>query len=149
MKEHTSGKKGFTLIEILIAIVIFTCAMFAGIKLINSATENNAYSRNSMTAVYWVESVVEWLRYQPVCLTVDSKTGNCKTRNKDYFGESLPFTRTIPDYQIINGIHYNLTWIVSEMPDSDSNKVDVKLEWTEKSAPRSFMITFIKGRNSG
>lgn len=141
MKKHISRNKGFTLIEILVAIVIFATAMFGGIKLINASIESNAYSRNSLNAISWAESVVEWLRYQPIYVG--------SSRNSFYYGSTLPYTRVIDPYQTINGIVYKLTWTVSGISGVNSEKVDVKLEWTEKSQPHSFMITFIKGRNSG
>jgi prepilin-type N-terminal cleavage/methylation domain-containing protein len=141
MKKHISRNKGFTLIEILVAIVIFATAMFGGIKLINASIESNAYSRNSLNAISWAESVVEWFRYQPVYVG--------SSRNDFYYGTALPFTRIIDPYQTINGIVYKLTWTVSEIQGSDSEKVDVKMEWTEKNTPHSYIITFIKGRNSG
>ena len=77
MKKYLLNNKGFTLIEILVAIIIFSTAMFGGIKLINSAIESNAYSRNALNAISWAESVVEWFRYQPVYVGSHSLQRRC------------------------------------------------------------------------
>jgi type IV pilus assembly protein PilV len=59
------GRRGFTLMELLVALVVLTTGLFALVGLLNTATRQNRTSQNLTTAVVLAEQKLEVFKNTP------------------------------------------------------------------------------------
>ncbi len=62
--KETSHKKGFTIIETLVAISILAIALTGPLSIISQALRNSFYARDQVTAFYLAQEAIEYLRNQ-------------------------------------------------------------------------------------
>lgn len=133
--------RGFTVIEILVVLLIFSVAMLGGMKLLKITVQGNDHAEDLLNAISWGKSTVENLKMAPL---YKPDTGEY---NDDIFGE-----RVHPaDVGVASGsnVFFYRSWTVYPISGSDSKRVEVKIWWDDKGTTRYYATTFIKGRNSG
>jgi type II secretion system protein I len=124
--------KGFTLIEILVALAIFAIGVLAIASIQVSATTANARSRFATEAAALAQDQVERLMLQdydpsaPAPEFIEANNGSRAYR--DQTGR------------------YVVDWIVSapDTPVNNSITITVGVDWTESGKDRSYRINFVK-----
>jgi prepilin-type N-terminal cleavage/methylation domain-containing protein len=143
MRKHDERIiKGFTVIEILITLLIFSIAMLGSMKLLKLTIQSNDYAEDLLLAMTWGKSTVENLKMIPL-YDADAPT----VLNSDIFSDG----EHRADVGIASGAttYFNRSWTVYPITGSDSKRIEVKMWWDDRGTTRYQTISFIKGRNSG
>jgi Tfp pilus assembly protein PilV len=117
MRRKTRDERGYSLIELVVSILMFTLGFIGVMKMQQQAIMGNGFSMQMGNALNIADTEVEDLRGLAVTdplLTV----GN----------------HTVPD-QTLQGVTYKLKWTVSTTAlgaTATSRQVDVRVDWTEK-----------------
>jgi len=122
--------KGFTLIELFIAIVLFAIGIVGAAKLQMAAVANNAFSLQVSQALNVAQDMIEDFKSQELTSTtfnVGTHTGT---------------TVTSPE-----GRTFNTSWTVSSISGADARDVKVTVTWKEKGISHSTSLNFVKGNN--
>jgi prepilin-type N-terminal cleavage/methylation domain-containing protein len=132
------NNRGFTLIELFIAIVLFAIGIVATAKLQMAATASNAFSFQVTDALNVAENEIERMRR----LSFTASDFNVTEGTTTHDGGT-----TVSD----SGREYNTTWTVANLSTSgvgaNSRIVTVRVAWQEKDRPHATTLSFIKGRN--
>ena len=113
----THESPGFTLIETLVALVIFGIISMAITSLMVINTQMISENRQSSEAIGYAQELLENLREVPVA-TLFSGTS----------------TRTSPA-----GTNYTITWTVTpDAPAAGRTQVSVTVGWNHKGSPRTY-----------
>jgi len=113
MNDSIKSTRGFSLIEILIAIVILSVSLLALAALMVTTTQNNSFGAHMSEATTFAQDMLEWLRVNPwanVVSGADRKTGS-------------------------TGINYDRSWVVSPNPISPNDTlrtVTITVKWNDK-----------------
>jgi len=105
--------RGFSLIEILIAIVILSISLLALASLMVTTTQNNSFGGHMTEATTFAQDMLERLRVSPwenVVSNADQVTGS-------------------------TGINYDRNWVVSPnptSPDDTLRTVSITINWNDK-----------------
>jgi general secretion pathway protein I len=94
MKRHSAGtSRGFTLIEVLVALVIVAIALGAGIKAAGALT-NNADRLAQVSAAQWcAENALTEIRLTQQNLSIGESSFSCEQLGRT-FGGTLKVTQT-------------------------------------------------------
>ena len=112
MKDSIKSR-GFSLIEILIAIVILSISLLALASLMVTTTQNNSFGGHMTEATTFAQDMLERLRVSPwenVVSNADQVTGS-------------------------TGINYDRNWVVSPnptSPDDTLRTVTMTINWNDK-----------------
>ncbi len=120
-------REGFTLIEVLVALVILSVSLLALAGLMASTTRNNAGGGHLTEAATLAQDTLERLRTSPL--------------------DRIPLNETKTDYPAgSTGIAYTRSWIaVADLP-APNNTVDtitVTVRWTDPIRLQPHVITMI------
>lgn len=127
-KKQNNLNRGFTLVETLVAVSIFTVSLLALISLLASGISDTNYAKQKLTASYLAQEGVEYLRnlrdnevlYNPTSgdagWTVFKNIANL---NPTYPSPDPKFTREI-NINVLNGDEVSISSSVSWMQGSGS-----------------------------
>ena len=124
LRKNKNNKSGFSMVEALIAAVIFAVAVVGVFATSAALKKPTVVSDKKLTAAYIGKQVLEDLRSK-----VDQRewlTGSLATYNLA-LGDHGPFTFNNPTYQVA----YNVMWTVSSVPNSDARQVLVTIQWPD------------------
>jgi prepilin-type N-terminal cleavage/methylation domain-containing protein len=128
--------KGFTVIEILVTLLIFSVAMLGSMKLLKLTVQSNDYAEDLLVAMTWGKSTVENLKMIPLY-----KPDATTELNSDIFSEGV--------HRADVSTKFMRSWTIYPITGSDSKRVEVRMWWDDRGTTRYQTISFIKGRNSG
>ena len=110
--------KGFSLVEVLIALLILSVALLALAGLMVSTTKNNSFGGSMTEAATFAQDKFEELAvssWGSVVSGVDTRTGS-------------------------TGILYTRTWTVTDNPNGTQRWVDIRVNWNDAT---SHSISFL------
>ena len=115
--ESVKEQDGFTLIEILVAISIFTFAVLGLAAGTISVTRTNQNSHLNASAINLAQAKLEDLR----AMTTTA-----------FSGLSCPSATPCSDTAVASGTTFNRQWwITTNSPVTGVNKIDVSIAWTD------------------
>lgn len=123
-----SFRKGFTLLEVLFAVVILGFGCMAALSLISSSISGNALASNNSMASFLAESQAEWIRSLNfnevpfVSGTIDKLSAQGQNCEPDCIYDSPPCEPPVCYYT-------RTTTVTAAYPTSLSHEVSIKLEW--------------------
>ena len=132
------ANNGFTLIEVLIAMAIFSIGILAvaSLQLVN--TKNNTTANIMTQATMLARAQIEQLKNENITTSADLTIGNHNDPNNP-----------IDENGAAGGI-YTRTWTVSSLPSPPFNaarKVEVAVNWNRLGQNRSVVLTTITRGN--
>jgi len=130
MMSLIHNNKGFTMIELFIAIVLFAIGIVGAARLQMAAVANNAFSLQVSEALNVAQDTIEDFKILPL----NSTTFGVGTHT----GTSV----TSPEGRI-----FSRSWTVSSISGADARDVVVTVRWQEKGMQHSTSLNFIKGNN--
>jgi type IV pilus assembly protein PilV len=141
MKQHLlSNQEGFGILDVLIALTIFTVAILALAQLQLSSLKGNALSRQRTEASYLAQSKLEELASLPYSTLVDDGSGNLDSTGADADG-----TETTA----VMGTTYRISWnIDDDNPGSDMKMVRVIVTWQDGRSSKKLALTRIHCYNN-
>jgi len=129
--NHTQNCKrgGFTLIELVVAILVFAIGIVGIMKMHQASIQANNFSMQLTDALTIANSKVDYLRRLGVSNT-SMTIGNHNTPNVSSLSTTIPYT---------------MTWNVAFTPNSVNLSRDVVLtiQWQDKAVPRSVIMPTI------
>lgn len=121
MKEQN----GFTLLEVIIALVIFSIGLLAVASMQMTAIKGNYFSGTLTEATSWAADQMETLMSLPYT-DADLAAGN----------------HTAPQEDI-----YTITWSVADDATTNNTKtITITVAWTDKGSQRTHVLQGIKAR---
>jgi type IV pilus assembly protein PilV len=111
---------GFTLLEILIAIVILSISLLALAALMATTTQNNSFGGHMTEAATFAQDQLEQLMAAPWANIVDG-------------GNTIPGS---------TGIGYTRNWVVATNADDTLKTVTITISWTDQ-VLRSISLTSV------
>jgi len=125
------NKEGFTLIEVVIAILIFAVGIMGVAKMQGEAVKGGSFGMQMTDAMNITQNQVEFLMglsYAHTSLTQG--------------------THNSPGITSDTGRNYAITWNVQDdTPVTGVKQVQVGSSWTEKTTPHQVTVSFIKGQS--
>lgn len=122
--------KGFTLIELFVAILIFAVGIVGVAKMQMAAVASNSYSLQLTQALNIAEDRIERLKND--ALTDAVLAVGAHTTGAVISDEGRTFTPS---------------WTVTAIPNATAVSVAVNVSWTEKANTFTATLNFIKGNN--
>jgi prepilin-type N-terminal cleavage/methylation domain-containing protein len=128
------NRNGFTLIEVLVALLVFAIGAVGMVKLYTYATTHEAYNEQYSNAFNVAQNQAELLKQ------VAHTTGLS-------FGTNYPCPN--PSIATSSGVIFNCTWFATNFNNNVQN-ISVTVTWTDrnKDAQRNMTFNFIKSRNT-
>ncbi len=122
--------KGFSLIEVLIALVILSVSLLALAGLMVTTTRTNSFGGHLTEAVTFAQQRLEQLRAAPYNTIVTSGA-------------------PVIEHGVHSGIDYSMSWVVAPNADNSLRRVTMAVTWND-GVPHSFsLVTLIKNPSSG
>lgn len=125
--KSLAGPKGFTLIEMLIALVILALAMLALAGLMVATTKNNSFGGHITEAATFAQDKLEDFQIAPW----DSI--GALPLNDQKFGA--------------NGITFNRNWTVATSADGNLKTITLTVNWTDRTDHSIRLIYAINKKN--
>ncbi len=137
-KTSDQARGGFTLIELVVAILIFALGIIGVAKMQSESVKGNSYAMQLTRANNIAQDMSEYLKVLP--FTSDSLGG-----------EDIPLdgevTKVASDVTTA-GITYEREWIVNQSASEDNlREISVQVWWQNREHSVSF--TFYKGNGTG
>jgi len=131
-------EKGFTLIEVLIAISILTVGILAMASMQISSIRGNYFSSNLTGGTNWAQDKVEYL------ISLDYDHNDLKDTDGDGNGGLDDTTSATSDYPPETHDIYTLYWNVApDWPVNNTKTIRVIVTWVDK-ATKSVSLDYIK-----
>ena len=128
MKGSLVTDKGFTLLELVVAILVFAVGILGIAKMQSLSVMGNSYGMHMSQAVNIAQDKLEELQD----LSITSTT----------FGVGTP---SIAPYTItVDGINYTIQYNVKQVAALGAKEVEINVQWAEKGNSPTAKITFIK-----
>jgi prepilin-type N-terminal cleavage/methylation domain-containing protein len=121
--------KGFSLIEVLIALVILSVSLLALAGLMVTTTRNNSFGGHLTEGVTFAQQRLEELRVAPYNTIVTQG----------------PVTQT----GVPSGINYAINWIVVPNADDSLRRVTMTVNWDDGTAHSISIVTVVKNPTAG
>jgi prepilin-type N-terminal cleavage/methylation domain-containing protein len=139
-----NGEKGFTLVELLIALVIFSVGIAGAARMHVAAVTGNMYSMQLTNAVDVAQVQAE--RLQDINYTVEQVTDGVADDGAADLLE--PGGRKYGTVQRIQNVDYTPSWTVQNV-NSDSRLMNVSMQvtWNEKDQLKTYTMNFYTGIN--
>jgi len=132
--KHKNKKAGFTLVETLVAISIFTSSIVVLMSVLGSGISNTNYAKDKITAGYLAQEGIEYLRNardQYLLTNLDSGWTDFKTESANLATLAI----TVPPPAIFNDPGFVRT--IQVTPDALYPDVEIKItstvSWTQPS----------------
>ncbi len=130
------NRQGFTLIELCLAILVFSLGILGVAKMQTYAVQGTAFSMQLTNAINVAEDQIEQLSGQML---------------RDELGQAnVPANLAIGNQAgaatVAQGVTYTPTWVVSQYGNGLSRRVDLTVSWMEKSQPHALNLSFIIGQ---
>jgi len=149
MKYVTTGQKGYSLVEILIAIAIFSIGLLALASMQISAMQGNTFSGTTTDGIRLAQDHIEQL----MPLTYSSLTTDPGLVDTDGDGDGglNDATAATADFSLLNQSHnsynYDVFWNFSDgSVISNTKTINVIVAWTENRRQRTVSIRGVKAR---
>ena len=125
--KKTNKRKGFTLVETLVAIAIFTVSILAVMAVLANSISNTNYAKKKMTAAYLAQEGIEYVRkLRDTFVLTNNQTGWA-----DFIANDIPYLATDPNFDRL---------ITKVLESPDEVKITSKVKWTQGSG--TYDITF-------
>lgn len=132
---HLQTKNGFTLIEVLIAIAVFSVGVLAVATMQISNTKNNTTANIMTQATMLARAQIEQLKNEDIATSADLTMGDHSDPNNPINASGNA-----------GGI-FTRTWTVSAGPGADSREVEVTVNWNRRGQNRDVVLTTITRGN--
>ncbi len=132
--NRTMKSKGFSLIEVLIALVILSVSLLALAGLMVTTTRTNSFGGHLTEAVTFAHQRLEELRVAPYNTIVSSSVN-----------PGDPVIQTGVD----SGIDYTMVWVVAPNGDNSLRRVTMTVTWNDGVSHSFNLVTLIKNPSSG
>ncbi len=134
------GNSGFTLIEVLIALVILAIGGLGMLMLQVSSIQGNVSSRELQAATLLCQDLLE--RFEG--LDYNDALLDAGQHSNDELGVQNPINESGSQGA---GAIYSRTWVVAvDNPAQGMKTITVTVTWTRNSVPHSVQLTMIKAR---
>ncbi|MEO0230487.1 MAG: prepilin-type N-terminal cleavage/methylation domain-containing protein [candidate division WOR-3 bacterium] len=132
--------KGFSLLELLVALFILSIGLLGVIPLAITTIRLNAFQNQMLNAKYLAERQAEYLR----SISFDSQD-----LANDGDDNDLDNT-AIPDHiitRVMDGVTYNILWNIAENADG-TKTVNIIVQWTfnPTGQVKIYNVTFVRSR---
>lgn len=140
-----SGRKcfknsaGFTLLEVLIALVILMVGLLGALLLQTTAIQGNAFSRELQTGVVLAEDLLEQVR---VLEYDDPLISSNVADNPHENGELAGVANPIDEQGAAGGIYFRRWTVVDSAPNSKT--ISATVNWTIKGEAHAVTLTTVK-----
>jgi prepilin-type N-terminal cleavage/methylation domain-containing protein len=118
MKKILNKKnKGFTLVETLVAIAIFSTSILAVLSILSQGIIDTSYAKERVSASYLAQEGIEYIRNLRDTYMLYSATGQAgwNTFNTKVAGNTYPSGNTV--CAAVNGCYFNADNLFSSFPD--------------------------------
>lgn len=134
MRQMFSDQKGFSLLEVLIAISIMAIGLLALCQMQIKAIQGNAFSGKTTDATTLAQDTLERL------MTLDYTDADLTA------GSHPPGSQAqISGTQQVANVTYTISWGVTvDSPIDDTKTVDITVTWPDESRQRTLSMQFIK-----
>lgn len=165
--KHSYSKKGFTLLEVLVAMLVFSIGMLGLTSMYVVRVKNDNYSKKMVIAdnialelMEEVKSVPYYIAANGVTNTVctlaspDDNVVDClRPDNLDSSTPAAPYNKLASDvsYLQVNGIWVLRTvTMLADNPQNNMKKITVNVKWKEdQNAQTIHNVTYITMRDRG
>jgi prepilin-type N-terminal cleavage/methylation domain-containing protein len=125
---------GFTLIELVVAILVFAIGIMGIMKMHQASIQSNNYSMQLSEAINIAQDRIDSLRGT----SFDDPTMAIAIHNTEFIGDAELGA------QVTRGITYNLSYVVSALPTNPSGRmINLTVTWQEKNLPHLLNIPVI------
>ncbi len=138
----TSSKAGYTLIEVLIALVILAIVSLALMKSSLLVIQKNQQNELRDEAVRIAEQTMNAIRFSPLGFDVASASGDHLNLFVEDYPLPDPVTRTIRG----GTVQYAIRKTVIALGDGNNKQVTVTVSWSFQNQPASHSVVSIVGR---
>jgi len=135
-KELSARKNGFTLIELVMAILVFSFGILGIAKLQMMAVQGNAFSMQLTEGICVAQNTIE--RLMDLSQTSTSLGGEADL-------SAQPYQHAGPE-QVQRNMVFDTQWLVSQVGTTGLRQVDVQVSWVDKDTPHAITLSFIKGK---
>ena len=123
--------KGFTLVEVIIAILVFSIGIIGVAKMLGEAVKGGSFGMQYTDAVNIAQDRIEYL--SGLSYTQTSLTAG---------------THTVTGIVSKTGTSYTATWVVQDnIPGTNMKQIAMTVSWAEKGISHDASISFIKVRS--
>jgi len=144
-----TNQKGFTLIEVLVAMVIFAIGVLAVINMQFVSTHTNLKSRHITEGVVVAQSKIEEMRgwgYNDAKLNDSNGDATLTTaQGSGAAGVDIETELQTTDAWDFDDPFFKVGWnVMNDTPFTNTKTVRVIVKWTEKSIKQSFFMDMVK-----
>lgn len=129
-----NDNKGFTLVELFVALLIFSVGIVGVVKLQLAAVASNSFSLQLTQALNIAGDRIERLKNEPLT-------------SVDFSTEASDNPHSPGNVTTREGRSFTPTWTVTAIAGSTSRNVTVNVTWTDKGMSHATALNFIKGSN--
>ena len=127
LKQKNKKDAGFTLVETLVAIAIFTVSILAVMAVLANSISDTNYAKKKITAAYLAQEGIEYVRKMRDSFVLT----NNQTGWADFIANDIPYLATDPNFDRL---------ITKVLESPDEVKITSKVKWTQGSG--TYDITF-------